>query len=759
MDFPSSSLHDPDDVDEVTTSSTKSQVELDKMSEHALPTAACALRNKPKQLWPSPSTHLRGMATASNAPTAVVLTPASTQEDDHPHTARQDSLGDRRDATSPEQQDKTQAEVTDVLPATAAAPVGPAKRMRRSSSRDSGYPSDDESNIGTRTTKASTARTSASGLSSIERLAYSRSSQDLLAKERSTSPNGSVNHNKRHWRKSLRLAPFIERLRAEQQSRQQESATFSKAPKFKEQRSPSQSYEADNEKEESDSSCVGMGSRSSLDQARADRNDRYAALQSMTADLDPSTDEDSEFGVDLTLAQSSAYGRVPSGGQGGDIDVSAEMSKFSSSSPRAHLSSVNPLNNDSGDRVNPFMSESESPNNDSLSPPADTIQPTSGKAQLCFKNVKQLPIKDVWELLSHCRSDHPMRSVPINDYLRDKHSRQNFSIKGSEFIPIELPSKSRADIAEDYPLITSSLDPNIMSESSLDASHTHATTQTQLSPISVGLTHDHHFRSVSGQSDVTASDCALTTHHPECYLPITRPPEQRRSNEVKQQSDLTPNAHGQCAFEQGQGASDSASCRSLSGAPQDSRKTSASNSNSSAKRASDLDTLPSSRIRARKPCVNVYGLLGHKLGPALSSTENNAISVQSTLGVPSGVWTFPPDEYIEGIEARLDLLLKAHRAALAPVPTPAPGCPQRLADVSMVEARKELERRKTYLALCKFIYDMERDAKAERKRNGEDSSDDDEEEDSPVTEQGDGHALHPVEASQEPLHVAKSAPW
>ncbi|KAL8951616.1 MAG: hypothetical protein Q9222_002416 [Ikaeria aurantiellina] len=697
MDFPSSSLQGLDDKDEVTTPSTSSQAGLDSQSDHTRPSAPSALYCEPKQLWPSPSTHLRGMATARNTPPTVVITSEPTPADEHSRAVGQDSFNDRVDPASSSQQDEAQAEVANVIPPAAAEPTGTAQNMEVSSTEDAGYPSDDESAGGTLVTKASTARTSVSGLSSYHRFGLSKSSRALLGKSLSASKvvqssarypaNGqdpqlyeSFNLEEGNQQNLLRWAPFIERMQIEEQTKRQKSKVFIKPPKSREKRSASQSYEADSEREASDSSSVGMGPRTSLDQARADRNDRYAALQSMTADLDASTDEDSEFGVELTKAQPTAHGHVLTHGSGRDIDESIETIKITPSNTRAQFSCGIPSNSDSGDGADPFISELDSPSNHPPPPSPYAVQPARGTIPSCSSNYKQPSVEDFPELLSPCSSARAP-SVSIDEHLDDKQLRQKLR--------------------------------DVLTEQSRPSTPDKATDNDQ---------------------DV--------------------------SDNASQESDAS-----------------STSSRSLFGAPRGPRPASASSPNASGERVSDLDTLPSSRIPDRNPYINVYGLFGHKLGSTSSSSADSSAtnSSQSTSRTPSGPvtlapsgsFTLPPSgtfklpetEYIQEITARLNRLLKQHREALAPIPPPVPGQPQRLADVSMVEARKAFERRQSYLALCKFIYDMEDDAKAERKRNGEDSSDDEvEEEDTTVVGHGEGGAAQPVEATMEPIRQTMSAP-
>ncbi|KAL8723748.1 MAG: hypothetical protein Q9225_000043 [Loekoesia sp. 1 TL-2023] len=537
MDIPSSSLRDSPEDDDVTTP----PVALNEVSTRRFsPPATTGPRFRPQQLWPSPHMHLRGLSIAKENYLPSAKAPDIINER-QPPPAWKEASQEALDPSVPTVPQDAAAEARENKPET-----NKDYRAREQSFReDTGYISDTESNTGTSITNASTTRTSVSRPRSLIKVAYDsswalesavQSNEDFRGtfwpaakviksskrSSRSSTGNGPCSSvtEASHGRVNRSTDPTMPHPTSDPSSEQdldeQTSEVSTITARVENSRLASESYEADTEANTSSPKMASMGSRAAWEEARADRAKRYAALQ---LEMDTSTDEDSEFGVELTASPSLRYAQVPVG----EVDEQINLS---------HEKGLTPQN---GRKAFTLRS----------SPPANTLR-ASGELDLHMS----APFKPECSS-SMSQNTRATPVVPIDEYLDDKFLRHRLLDGNTDFILGETLNGQDASTSEDRFLVTSQLNPEDPFDAALASFGCPERTLCQPFNQIVGdTTSRDRFQSDSPQSDRTTDSCAVTTHDPACFVPPPFPNLHVRSKPVRQTSGLINEIRRDLIFEQ-----------------------------------------------------------------------------------------------------------------------------------------------------------------------------------------------------------------
>ncbi|KAL8835701.1 MAG: hypothetical protein Q9170_003203 [Blastenia crenularia] len=327
MDIPSSSLRDAPEDDDVTTP----PMTLDQSPMRRLtPISKAAAHHKPYQPWPSPHAQLRALSIGKTNPRSAAAAIDST-------VTRQISLAQKEVNSEDPLSNRM------VIPQEAVVEVQEEKLEivndrspgGNTFSDDTGYASDTESDTGTSNVNPSTTRTSVSEPPSLLGAPkYSNRVSESTAQSNEDFqgtfwPASKVIRNSKGSSRSLTgvgalaLATEPSHEQVNQFSDEKGSCPTSASSsednllggfyttvvKPEKRCVPSEQYEADTKANKSSPVTASMGSRAFWGLAQADRARRYAALH-LDHDMDSSTDEDSDFGVELTTSPSLPYARL-----------------------------------------------------------------------------------------------------------------------------------------------------------------------------------------------------------------------------------------------------------------------------------------------------------------------------------------------------------------------------------------------------------------------------------------------------------------
>ncbi|KAI4176284.1 MAG: hypothetical protein LQ343_001022 [Gyalolechia ehrenbergii] len=333
MDFPSSFLRDSNEDDNVTTPpSTPTKA----ISPSLTPKPAAITYYKPQKQWPSPHMHLRSLSLVKVSNPSLAVTQAFSDQSLSAVVGKDGTLEKPHQLIMHEIQEAA-AEVVKKKPEA----VEDQEANKEIFSEDAGYASDTESNTETITTSASTAGISVSRPSSSTKApnglgrvfeSVAQSNEDFRG---TFWPAGKViKSSKRSSRSSTGNGPFpvvtgsshgyVDPSTDSTVAHPRSDLSFEQVPddgisevststlNFETACITSEAYEADTEADTSGLQTVSMGSRAAWAVARADRAKRYAALELEETNVDPSTDEGSELGAELTTL-SVPHGQEPSG--------------------------------------------------------------------------------------------------------------------------------------------------------------------------------------------------------------------------------------------------------------------------------------------------------------------------------------------------------------------------------------------------------------------------------------------------------------
>ncbi|KAL8701162.1 MAG: hypothetical protein Q9201_005052 [Fulgogasparrea decipioides] len=454
LEIPGHSLRDSiEDSDEVTTppmSSSGAPIAMPEVSaERLAPVTTSTLRYEPKQLWPSPHMQLRQFPIANGVATVVATVSSNT------HRQGPDPVAEGHDShasvcSGPHEHLTTKSTESD----SAAASFEKAEALRFS--EDAGYASDVESNTGTFTTDASTAPTSISGPSSsiaIEcNLSHSSTWNTSSSENSMLPPGGRVCPGSKRTLASIgilppdqqylrgevdradraeasnitgsELSPPTEQLRGDKASKSPQKEPIPKVP-------CECSNTCDADVEDNCPPNASMGPRIVWDEARAKRNERYKALQSMSADVDASTDEDPEFGSELTTSPHLTCIPIPDdkAGQRSDDRTPRRSQKYFS------LRRIRP-------RSNLKATKQHTTSNLSFFEDTGMSTPNATEGSTSASN-----------------SLRPTQYINIDEYMNDRELRLGLHESRAEVVLYEPSDMANASTSKDRILITSRLDP------------------------------------------------------------------------------------------------------------------------------------------------------------------------------------------------------------------------------------------------------------------------------------------------------------
>ncbi|KAI4125699.1 MAG: hypothetical protein LQ338_004127 [Usnochroma carphineum] len=529
LDIPSSSLRDPQAEDDVTTPPVTPERQATRRLT-PIPTTTQGYGHR--QLWPSPHMQLRNLSLARGASHAAGTTKI-------PDAQYQASVADKGDAPARRCESPATESPGEIFASVVENNNNAVTSERPRTNRfieDTGYVSDTESNNGTLATNASTARTSISRPPSLTKVLNdpnricnnaSQSNEDFRG---TFWPASKVIKNmKRSSRSSTNIGDAA--LTAETSNERINLPTDSliatsephppAGPHHQEQFSEgtnattkpeaasvlSEAYEADNEAVASSPLTVSMGPRAAWDDARAERNKRYAALHLGVADVDTSTDEDSDFGVELTISPSLPCVRRPYK----DVDELATLSHGMCQLPQH------------GQQI-PFS------------------------RRVLETNTSSAPRQQESKMQELSHIEHPISAspepcetplIPIDLYLGDKSLRHKLLDTNADFALGETLNGEDASAPEDRFLVTSRLDPRDPLDAALARfGHPNLTLHKPFLSNTDFIATKDCFRSDSPDSDLTTDSCAITTHDPACFVPPPYPALHLRSRPVRQVSGL-----------------------------------------------------------------------------------------------------------------------------------------------------------------------------------------------------------------------------
>ncbi|KAL8663384.1 MAG: hypothetical protein Q9202_003903 [Teloschistes flavicans] len=445
LDIPSLSLRDAqDDSDDVPKSPVAPAGP--SLFDSKLPILVSTLHSEPIQLWPSPHVHLTGELPVKAAYAAMEMPALVTDnhesqacaEEHIPSTSadtnRRDELvpaASRRDSRFPEASD--------------------AKSLR--SSEDTFYTADSGSNTRTSSPTASTARTSVSGLPlsmEVPCLATStKPSKDFKGTyfKGMVVPIAKATHSSKRTLTSIGVQSIsrgssvgeLEFLADSEIAEPRSTSCASHitgqgAGRFFQTEATHMTAEVSSDGNPAEISShipgANMGPREIWDEARANREQRYNALQSMSSYSDASTDECSNFGSELEMTPN--LFRVPK--------VEQEANHSEDSSPR--IRSI-------------FRRK-----NKSTSP-----LKFRRKHKSLAKEPERPSDLDHGEVTAMSRPHH-MSNRPepiqlnIEEYMGDKQLRLELLEADADILLYEPSNANNASTAPDSIFITSALDPN-----------------------------------------------------------------------------------------------------------------------------------------------------------------------------------------------------------------------------------------------------------------------------------------------------------
>ncbi|KAL8725904.1 MAG: hypothetical protein Q9181_006240 [Wetmoreana brouardii] len=456
LEIPGHSLRDSaEDGDEVTTPpmpSTDAPVATPEVfSDRLVPTTTSTLRYEPKQLWPSPHMQLRRFSIAKGV-CSFVARDSSNTDSEGPNPVTEEHNLHASVSTEPHKHLPTDATESD----SAAASIERAEALRLS--EDTGYASDMESNTGTFTTDASTAPTSISGFSSsiVVGCDLSRSSTVNTSSTQNSNnvlpPGSRVCPSSKRTLASIGILPpdqeyldgvvdRADRAEASNITGSEFSPPTEQLLEDKASKSPQKepipevpcecSNTCDADIEDNCPPNASMGPRIVWDEARAKRNERYKALQSMSADVDASTDEDSEFGSDLARSPHLTCIPVPDdrAGQRSDDRTARRSQKYFS------LRRIRP-------KSNLRATEQHTTSNPSFFEDTGMSTPNATEGSTSAPNGLR-----------------PTQFINIDEYMNDRQLRLGLHASRAEIVLYEPSDMANASTSKDRILITSRLDP------------------------------------------------------------------------------------------------------------------------------------------------------------------------------------------------------------------------------------------------------------------------------------------------------------
>lgn len=500
LHIPSLSLRDSPGDDDVTTP----PVTPDRVATRRsipIPSNVLCSTSQHRQIWPSPHAQLRKLAVTQEGPLAVE-TPIDTNGQAPPSLAQAAANAEETPVDSNEHAQGNDDPVH-ILESCATESVAHATigennddtaQDQETQSRDiedPGYVSDTESNGGTLATEASTARTSISRPPSLVKSLYnsargfdniSQSSEDfkgtfwpatkvIKSLKRSSRSSTGISST------SITAPPLkgpIDSLAIRSDGAAQSGDVYSEA------------YEADNEIDAGSPQSASMGPRARWNEARASREKRYLALLSESISMDADTDEDPDFGVELTASPSIPYVLALDDEMNGRIELSCGID------------------------------QSAQTGRQSLPTQQDTAMPEPSKST-CQMNGPQ-----------HGRAA-PI--IPIDDYLNDRDLRLRLLKGKADFSLGETWNGQDVSTPETRILVTSQLNP----QDSLGARLASFGCRSQ---VLGNVMPDSHFRPDSHPSDVTATRCTMVTRDSACYVTPPCPGAHATSMPVRQASGL-----------------------------------------------------------------------------------------------------------------------------------------------------------------------------------------------------------------------------
>ncbi|KAI4143502.1 MAG: hypothetical protein L6R39_004543, partial [Caloplaca ligustica] len=496
LNIPSSTLHDPDDDNDVVDDdgvTTPPETPTKLATRPLTPVPASTQGLGRRQLWPSPHMQLRNLSIAQEvSPTIQTSTVFN-------HQGRLSSV-DEGDGVVLSQAKRSPEDIATRVFAKNSDTIKSRTRRSNRTSEDTGYVSDTESNSGTLATIASTAGTSIFGPSSSIRT-MDESNGTFENAFQSTGdfagtfwPASKVIKKSKYSSRSSTGTSYVPSaakttpekanpptaqliaasdVRPPAMGRQDQANDSSKAAEEPEAaRVSSEADDADDEANADSPQTVSMGPRAIWDEARVKRNKRYAAaLQLGTTDVDASTDEDSDFGEELTTSPTLLCVRAA------DNEIDEHMD---------------------------------------LSPAMRRKVPQDSKL-----------------------TDTPRLVIPIEEYLHDKDLRYKLLSWSADFVLGETFNGYDASTPEGRFHVTSQLDPKDPFDAALasfcNPSHSLRPQSGSNTDITAG---EDRSRFGSPQSDISTDSCAVTSRDAACFVPPPYPALHVRARPIRQVSGL-----------------------------------------------------------------------------------------------------------------------------------------------------------------------------------------------------------------------------
>ncbi|KAI4181712.1 MAG: hypothetical protein L6R41_006452 [Letrouitia leprolyta] len=436
IDFPSSSLQDPNEDDILAAPSVTPNTVISTSSTRT-PTGTGYY--KPQKQWPSPHMHLRSLSLVKTAAPSTKIAPALSDEV-QPTVAGKAETTDKSDHSTTSENG---TEAVEMKPKEIEDHTVEAKTF----SDDTGYVSDTESNTETITTRPSTVATLGSKPPSSNENPHAsgrvfesgaQSNEDFQG---TFWPAGKVlKSSKRSSRSSTGNEIFLDGVHGHMDQSMASTVAgsnsalsfeqvpdhevFTCTPLLKISRVTSEAYEADTEADTINSQTANMGSREAWAEARDDRAKRYAALQLEETNMDTSTDEDSDFGVELTTSPSLPHG----------LELSGKVTEQINRPPVEELAAL---------RKNLEARSFHQNSSENLSGPSEELD----------ADMSPSPKNEYQEDVS--QNTHTATVVPLDQYLADKTLRHMLLSGKKDFV---LEATLGTNTSTDRFLITSQLD-------------------------------------------------------------------------------------------------------------------------------------------------------------------------------------------------------------------------------------------------------------------------------------------------------------
>lgn len=714
--IPDLSLRDPEDgSDDVTTppkvSDSGPSASPAVPIERGLPVITSALRYEPKQLWPSPQMQLRGFSIAKVGAPAVAPTLSVSNE------RKWDCVAPDRiqiASVSDETHNESGAEVFERN--SAAANVERAAALRCLSD-DTGYASDLESNTGTFTTSASTARTSISGPSSSIRgiCGLSRSStmntkSSACSKVASRSAGAIVQSSKRTLA-DVGILPPDQGFSQDEVDRARESTIAHSElshgveqhveqglRKIPQNEPPPEalggvSNTCDADSEDDGPPTASMGPRAVWDEARADRNRRYAALKSISTDKGRSTDEDSDFGSELAFSPHLTNVPLPVNGAGQNPkELNASDRNFRLGQKPFLLRRIPPKRNLRATKKHT---------------PSDPDRFATIKMQT--SNDNEFP-KGASGILK------PTRYISIDEYMNDRELRLGLHRSKAEVVLYDPEDMGNPGFTMNQFVISSRLDPNDPFENAvINAPYARRAQLDRLNSNGNHITLAGH-QETENEADANQAEVAV-------------------SNRVDAAKDGVSSMNEAVVplktSESDEGSNDSWKTSPDGARGRSSKRSSPSTAERRSARIQGVSSTRTARVFTSKSRHGLSFIDPIHCRPSSPDLSNASLST----GRLEQEWLESDCERLEMSTDHESEKATAHQESEDDKPSESR---QRLIDVSMVERREILNKRASFERLCKFIYDLEeqKGRESESESESEEENEDEKEEYNQIEAEG-----------------------